>query len=164
MGLTAGSDEGWAALAEGLEAEVPDQPAMRAAGSLHSFQMKVSCCPPRCSCELALRYVCESLPGAQGLRWLVALHDKRLNGILADEMGLGKTIQVGSILHPIYCSALLFGEVSSLYWSAGDCSYGIPDRVQGCQVPLPGGCPSCCDGQLGEGTRSLGASTGSHCV
>lgn len=29
----------------------------------------------------------------QGLRWMVALHDKNLNGILADEMGLGKTIQ-----------------------------------------------------------------------
>ncbi|RKP25843.1 P-loop containing nucleoside triphosphate hydrolase protein [Syncephalis pseudoplumigaleata] len=28
-----------------------------------------------------------------GLRWLVSLHNKGLNGILADEMGLGKTIQ-----------------------------------------------------------------------
>lgn len=25
-----------------------------------------------------------------GLDWLVAMHEKRLNGILADEMGLGK--------------------------------------------------------------------------
>lgn len=25
-----------------------------------------------------------------GLDWLVAMHDKRLNGILADEMGLGE--------------------------------------------------------------------------
>ena len=30
----------------------------------------------------------------QGLRWLVGLHDARLNGILADDMGLGKTLQV----------------------------------------------------------------------
>ena len=30
----------------------------------------------------------------QGLKWMVALHDNKLNGILADEMGLGKTIQV----------------------------------------------------------------------
>ena len=30
----------------------------------------------------------------QGLRWMVALYDNKLNGILADEMGLGKTIQV----------------------------------------------------------------------
>eukprot|EP00198_Chlamydomonas_reinhardtii_P014216 XP_001703553.1 SWI2/SNF2-like protein [Chlamydomonas reinhardtii] len=29
-----------------------------------------------------------------GLRWLVGLHDARLNGILADDMGLGKTLQV----------------------------------------------------------------------
>ena len=33
----------------------------------------------------------------QGLRWMVALHNNKLNGILADEMGLGKTIQVQHI-------------------------------------------------------------------
>ena len=34
----------------------------------------------------------------QGLQWLVALHDRNLNGILADEMGLGKTVQVLALL------------------------------------------------------------------
>ncbi|EFJ44876.1 hypothetical protein VOLCADRAFT_30537, partial [Volvox carteri f. nagariensis] len=34
----------------------------------------------------------------QGLRWLVGLHDARLNGILADDMGLGKTVQVIALL------------------------------------------------------------------
>ncbi|KAI9598302.1 hypothetical protein BDF19DRAFT_411022 [Syncephalis fuscata] len=33
-----------------------------------------------------------------GLRWLVDLHNKGLNGILADEMGLGKTIQTIALL------------------------------------------------------------------
>ena len=33
-----------------------------------------------------------------GLDWLVALHDKELNGILADEMGLGKTIQTIALI------------------------------------------------------------------
>eukprot|EP00166_Cyanidium_caldarium_P000981 ctg_145.g49 len=28
-----------------------------------------------------------------GVNWMAALHEKRLNGILADEMGLGKTVQ-----------------------------------------------------------------------
>jgi SNF2 family DNA or RNA helicase len=30
----------------------------------------------------------------QGLRWLVGLTQRGLNGILADDMGLGKTLQV----------------------------------------------------------------------
>lgn len=30
----------------------------------------------------------------QGVRWLVGLSEKGLNGILADDMGLGKTVQV----------------------------------------------------------------------
>lgn len=30
----------------------------------------------------------------QGLRWLVGVCEKGLNGILADDMGLGKTVQV----------------------------------------------------------------------
>ena len=30
----------------------------------------------------------------QGLRWLVGVGEKGLNGILADDMGLGKTVQV----------------------------------------------------------------------
>lgn len=33
-----------------------------------------------------------------GVKWLVELHNKRLNGILADEMGLGKTIQTIAML------------------------------------------------------------------
>ncbi|XP_076367380.1 domino helicase isoform X3 [Tachypleus tridentatus] len=33
-----------------------------------------------------------------GLDWLVAMHDRKLNGILADEMGLGKTIQTIAVL------------------------------------------------------------------
>jgi hypothetical protein len=32
----------------------------------------------------------------QGVRWLVGLCEKGLNGILADDMGLGKTVQVGA--------------------------------------------------------------------
>jgi DNA helicase INO80 len=31
----------------------------------------------------------------QGVRWLVGVCEKGLNGILADDMGLGKTVQVG---------------------------------------------------------------------
>lgn len=34
----------------------------------------------------------------QGLKWLLSLHQKNLNGILADEMGLGKTIQTIALL------------------------------------------------------------------
>lgn len=41
----------------------------------------------------------------QGLRWLLSLHQKNLNGILADEMGLGKTIQTIAML------AYLAGEM-----------------------------------------------------
>jgi SNF2 family DNA or RNA helicase len=33
-----------------------------------------------------------------GLKWLVAQHDKGAGGILGDEMGLGKTLQVISLL------------------------------------------------------------------
>lgn len=33
-----------------------------------------------------------------GVKWLIELHSKRLNGILADEMGLGKTIQTIAML------------------------------------------------------------------
>lgn len=33
-----------------------------------------------------------------GLKWLLSLHEKNLNGILADEMGLGKTIQTIALL------------------------------------------------------------------
>lgn len=40
-----------------------------------------------------------------GLKWLLSLHQKRLNGILADEMGLGKTIQTIALL------AYLAGEL-----------------------------------------------------
>uniref|UniRef100_A0A7S0BHM5 Helicase ATP-binding domain-containing protein n=1 Tax=Rhodosorus marinus TaxID=101924 RepID=A0A7S0BHM5_9RHOD len=35
---------------------------------------------------------------ADGVRWLVTLHEKLLNGILADEMGLGKTIMTIALL------------------------------------------------------------------
>ena len=59
----------WNRLAEGLQTDVREQPAMLRGGQLRDYQLK-------------------------GLRWLVALHDHGLNGILADEMGLGKTIQV----------------------------------------------------------------------
>lgn len=41
----------------------------------------------------------------QGLKWLLSLHQKKLNGILADEMGLGKTIQTIALL------SLLAGEM-----------------------------------------------------
>ncbi|ORM42010.1 putative chromatin-remodeling complex ATPase chain [Babesia sp. Xinjiang] len=34
----------------------------------------------------------------EGLRWLVGLYDRNMNGILADEMGLGKTFQTISLL------------------------------------------------------------------
>lgn len=33
-----------------------------------------------------------------GLKWLLSLHQKKLNGILADEMGLGKTIQTIALI------------------------------------------------------------------
>jgi SNF2 family DNA or RNA helicase len=35
---------------------------------------------------------------SQGLRWLVGLTQRGLNGILADDMGLGKTLQVSTCL------------------------------------------------------------------
>ena len=38
-----------------------------------------------------------------GLDWLVAMHEKNLNGILADEMGLGKTIMTISMLAYLAC-------------------------------------------------------------
>ncbi|KAK9827652.1 hypothetical protein WJX81_004004 [Elliptochloris bilobata] len=69
----AASSSDWNRLAEGLEADVPKQPAMLRGGQLRDYQLT-------------------------GLRWLVALHDNGLNGILADEMGLGKTIQVIAFL------------------------------------------------------------------
>ncbi|KAK1936203.1 putative SNF2 helicase [Babesia divergens] len=34
----------------------------------------------------------------EGLRWLVGLYDRNMNGILADEMGLGKTFQTISLM------------------------------------------------------------------
>lgn len=34
----------------------------------------------------------------RGLNWMIALHEKNINGILADEMGLGKTLQVISFI------------------------------------------------------------------
>lgn len=34
----------------------------------------------------------------EGLRWLVSLYDRNINGILADEMGLGKTFQTISLM------------------------------------------------------------------
>jgi SNF2 family DNA or RNA helicase len=37
------------------------------------------------------------------LDWLVALHDKGLNGILADEMGLGKTVMTIAMLAHLAC-------------------------------------------------------------
>jgi len=33
-----------------------------------------------------------------GVKWLISMHDRRLNGILADEMGLGKTIQAITLI------------------------------------------------------------------
>ena len=96
-----GGDPRSASHADGrLYAQLPDE------GELLPLQIFLA--------SLHLRYVCESGPGAQGLRWLVALHDEGLNGILADEMGLGKTIQVGTDIAPSCCIALLWGEVSSL--------------------------------------------------
>ncbi|MEW5319412.1 MAG: hypothetical protein WDW38_010566 [Sanguina aurantia] len=58
----------WGRLSSCLQADIPAQPATCLA-TLRDYQM-------------------------HGLRWLVGLHDARLNGILADDMGLGKTVQV----------------------------------------------------------------------
>lgn len=44
-----------------------------------------------------------------GLDWLVALHDKKLNGILADEMGLGKTIQTIALFASLACERGIWG-------------------------------------------------------
>lgn len=44
-----------------------------------------------------------------GLDWLVALHDKKLNGILADEMGLGKTIQTIALFSYLACERGIWG-------------------------------------------------------
>ncbi|OMJ76835.1 hypothetical protein SteCoe_23727 [Stentor coeruleus] len=44
-----------------------------------------------------------------GLDWLVALHDKNLNGILADEMGLGKTIQTIALFAYLACERGIWG-------------------------------------------------------
>ncbi|KAL0021938.1 hypothetical protein WJX79_009166 [Trebouxia sp. C0005] len=63
------SSERWSQLACSFEASIDQQPSLLQGGELRDYQMK-------------------------GLKWMVALHDNKLNGILADEMGLGKTIQV----------------------------------------------------------------------
>ncbi|KAL4430828.1 hypothetical protein ABPG75_006084 [Micractinium tetrahymenae] len=63
------SHEAWNRLAQAFQADVPHQPQLLTGGELREYQMK-------------------------GLRWMVGLHQRSLNGILADEMGLGKTIQV----------------------------------------------------------------------
>ena len=34
----------------------------------------------------------------EGMRWLISMYQRDLNGILADEMGLGKTVQTISLL------------------------------------------------------------------
>ncbi|DBA74270.1 hypothetical protein WJX77_010300 [Trebouxia sp. C0004] len=63
------SSERWSQLACRFEASIDQQPSLLQGGELRDYQMK-------------------------GLKWMVSLHDNKLNGILADEMGLGKTIQV----------------------------------------------------------------------
>ncbi|RKP08892.1 SNF2 family N-terminal domain-containing protein [Thamnocephalis sphaerospora] len=45
----------------------------------------------------------------EGLRWMVDLHDKGLNGILADEMGLGKTIQTIALFAHLACEKGVWG-------------------------------------------------------
>ena len=54
-------------LAHTVEERIEEQPKMLRGGTLKEYQMA-------------------------GLRWLVSLHNNRLNGILADEMGLGTQI------------------------------------------------------------------------
>ncbi|KAG1668599.1 hypothetical protein FOA52_001468 [Chlamydomonas sp. UWO 241] len=67
------SSNAWGRLVDTMPADIPEQPVMVEAGALREYQM-------------------------HGLRWLVGLHAKKLNGCLADEMGLGKTIQVIAML------------------------------------------------------------------
>jgi SNF2 family DNA or RNA helicase len=53
---------------------------------------------PACACSCTA-----CLPAwLQGLRWLVGLTQRGLNGILADDMGLGKTLQV-RLSNPVTC-------------------------------------------------------------
>ncbi|XP_953641.1 DEAD-box family helicase, putative [Theileria annulata] len=40
----------------------------------------------------------------EGLRWLVSLYERNINGILADEMGLGKTLQTICLLAYLACN------------------------------------------------------------
>lgn len=69
LGMAGGSagesSTAWQALAERVPAAIDVQPSMLQAGQLHDYQM-------------------------HGLRWLVGLHDRSLNGILADEMVCGQ--------------------------------------------------------------------------
>ena len=58
----------WEALAAAMPSELAVQPALMTGGTLRPYQL-------------------------QGVRWLVGLAEKGVNGILADEMGLGKTVQ-----------------------------------------------------------------------
>ncbi|KAF6263561.1 SNF2 family N-terminal domain-containing protein [Scenedesmus sp. NREL 46B-D3] len=67
------SSAAWAKLAAQLPADIQQQPSMVKGGQLREYQM-------------------------QGLRWLVGLTQRGLNGILADDMGLGKTLQVISMV------------------------------------------------------------------
>ncbi|WIA36756.1 hypothetical protein OEZ86_008024 [Tetradesmus obliquus] len=67
------SSAAWIKLAAQLPADIPEQPTMVKGGTLREYQM-------------------------QGLRWLVGLTQRGLNGILADDMGLGKTLQVISMV------------------------------------------------------------------
>ena len=53
--------------------------------------------PHRIKCPILLRGTLRNYQ-FQGLKWLLSLHQKNLNGILADEMGLGKTIQTIALL------------------------------------------------------------------
>lgn len=43
-----------------------------------------------------------------GLDWLVAIHERKLNGILADEMGLGKIIITCNTRSPKFSSNIYF--------------------------------------------------------
>jgi hypothetical protein len=57
--------------------------------------------PPLC-CHMTC---CAVLCCLQGLRWLVGVCDKGLNGILADDMGLGKTVQASAV-DCMFCCAV----------------------------------------------------------
>ncbi len=69
-------------------ADVPVQPASLRGGQLRDYQLK-------------------------GVQWLVALHDRGLNGILADEMGLGKTIQARCRIQCMICSQSFFSLLTA---------------------------------------------------